>query len=271
MDKRSIIIHGPGRSGTTLLYDILSSHSGLYWISNYNCRYPKAMWPFYVNRFANNQVLSKYLKGTKIWPKAAEAYPFWDHFLNGGVYRNTPEAFNESNLNKLKERLNDIDRIEINKRLITKLTGESRVKMIKGVFSRPLLVYIDRDPRLVLASYYKQKWGYKNKAAEWMNKTSAEHIEFYSKMYLKHYRARFDLDSFDIMYVKYEALIENVRTTINDILKFLDLPSDDSLTKYIKRKELRQDTAKSFTHLFNPDEQELINEKLKTPIRALGY
>ena len=51
----AILIHGPGRSGTTLLNSILALHKDLSWISGYTNRYPEKLWLTYFNRLQRNE------------------------------------------------------------------------------------------------------------------------------------------------------------------------------------------------------------------------
>ena len=79
--KNAIIIHGPGRSGTTLLSNILSLHSGFYWISGYNNKFPSLPSLSIFNNLLKYHSFEKYTRGKQKFPRPAEAYGFWNYYI----------------------------------------------------------------------------------------------------------------------------------------------------------------------------------------------
>ena len=206
----AIIIHGPGRSGTTLLSNLLSLYSGFYWISGYNNKFPAFPSLSILNNFLKCHYIEKYTRDKKKFPRPAEAYDFWKYYIPN---------FNEPNLiignidcekvNKCKETITKIGNRMNGKRFITKITGYSRFTILNELFSNPSIIWIERDPRIVVLSYYKQKWFYK-KNEEKFNKTSKmELLEIYIEKYLSFYNDKKQLTRFNFTQVLYEDLIQD--------------------------------------------------------------
>lgn len=269
--ENAIIIHGPGRSGTTLLYNLFSAHPDVYWLSNYNSKFPNRIWPTFVNRLDRVKWIRFLLKKSKYKPEAAEAYAFWDYYLHGGIYMGDAQKFDDRDVTKLMSMLNRICNIETSRRFVTKLTGKSRIEFIQKVFHDPKIVYIDRDPRLVVTSYYKQRWGYKKKVDLWKKTPKSELIELYTDMYLRNYNARTELEPLNVKYLKYENLVQDMLGEIRSILEFVGIEYTDEFESRILKTKLRHDTAEAFLELFDGGQRALVEEKLAIPIRELGY
>src|SRR5262249_9770836 len=155
--------HGPGRSGTTLLNEILSTHSDLAWISGYLNRYPDRPILAVFNRVMAIDTVEKYSRSKRYWPRSAEAYGFWNRYFprfNHPERRITekPQDHPEECIAAIRK----IQRYHGKKRFLTKLTGGARATELDIVFENPHIVYMHRDPRAVVASYYKQRWGNKD-------------------------------------------------------------------------------------------------------------
>ena len=73
--KGAIILNGPGRSGTTLVYQILANHEDLAWISGWMNKFYK--WP--ILSFFNKFYRANW-NNYKVAPKPAEAYGYWKGF-----------------------------------------------------------------------------------------------------------------------------------------------------------------------------------------------
>src|SRR5215470_9320033 len=79
--RDAVVIHGPGRSGTTLLNEILSTHSALAWISGYLNRYPDHPILAVFNRVMAIDAVEKFSRSRRHWPRSAEAYGFWNRYF----------------------------------------------------------------------------------------------------------------------------------------------------------------------------------------------
>ena len=159
--KNAVIIHGPGRSGTTLLSNMLSLHREFYWISGYLNKFPHLP----ILTLANNLQFLKYFeefsRAKKKFPRPAEAYNFWTYYFpDFNTIDGTPKI---DEVQSALKTLHKMDQFSMGHRFITKLTGYSRFNYLESLFENPTVLWIDRNPESVVMSFYKQKWGYKSK------------------------------------------------------------------------------------------------------------
>ena len=87
--QNPIFIIGPGRSGTTLLYEMLALHEATAFPSNWSVRTksPIASVLSKVNDLpvARQRVIDR----QKFWPRPSEAIDLWEYYLPG--YREKPD------------------------------------------------------------------------------------------------------------------------------------------------------------------------------------
>ena len=74
---RPIFIVGSGRSGTTILYNLLCGHANLAWFSNYSQRWPKYPQLALLSWFYTIEPLRR--RSIKGLPIPAEAHALWDY------------------------------------------------------------------------------------------------------------------------------------------------------------------------------------------------
>lgn len=226
MIQNAVIIHGPGRSGTTLLSNMLSLHPDFFWLSGYNNRFPFLHSLSLVNNIQRVNAIEKLTRGIRGFPRPAEAYGFWSHyaedFLNG---------LSQAEAKRTIAAINKVGRYSAGKRFITKITGMSRAESIAAIFDNPKIVWIDRHPPSVIASYYKQKWFYKNRPIEYANKDQLELIKFYTDYYESIQEDKKRLSRFDLLSVNYEDLINDIDTFFKEITDFLRIDGEGLKSK----------------------------------------
>ena len=84
--NKPIFIVGSGRSGTTLLYEILSVHEKVTWFSNYTNKFPQKPWLSYFNALYKKVNISNTFMKKIYFPNPSEGYNLWDYFhpVNSG-------------------------------------------------------------------------------------------------------------------------------------------------------------------------------------------
>lgn len=164
--SKPIFFIGMGRSGTTVIFEIVSAHESLGWISNYSRRFPQ--WPELnaIRRFVDNRywtVRGEKSQGQELswWnrliPRPSEAYPFWERYCG--------EKFLWTFLRGVcaTERERRVVRKVIGQtlwwqgrsRYIGKLTGPPRIHFLSSIFPDAIFVHIVRDGRAVVDSLLK--------------------------------------------------------------------------------------------------------------------
>ncbi len=125
----AVVIHGPGRSGTTLLSQMLSTHSDFAWISGYVDRFPGHPVLAVLNRVMSIDVVERLSRPMRYWPRPAEAYMFWNHYF---PYFSEPEIRSDKKPHDRPEEciraIRRVQQFHGKQRFITKVTGAPRAR-----------------------------------------------------------------------------------------------------------------------------------------------
>ena len=91
---KPIVFVGSGRSGTTIISEIVFRHESLAWPSNYQEKFPKVTYVNLLRNFFDNKLwqlqgqkpqLNKVSALNKILFKPAEAYNFWEYLSGSNI------------------------------------------------------------------------------------------------------------------------------------------------------------------------------------------
>ena len=195
--RKIIFIVGMPRSGTSLVEQILSSHSNVYGGGELN----------FLSNIINKRILSKYenISFEKI-PK---------------IEKLILECSNE-----YYEKIKELDNTEKNFTDKAPLNFKF-IGFIKNFFPNSKIVNCKRDPLDIIWSNYKNHFPvslpFTNDLNDLLN---------YYKMYLdliKFWKKDFDQDIYDI---NYENLVRNPKTEIENLLKFCELEWDEKCLKH---------------------------------------
>jgi len=168
--EKPIIVFGTGRSGTTIISDIIFHHEDLSWHSNYQELFPRFAGINYVRRIFDNSlwhVIGMNTQNNKslinqVCFRPIERYNFWEAITGPRI------DFSRNFL--LNERVTEEERIRIRtffakmvkyqnrKRLAFKITGPSRMEYLSSIFPDAVFVQIVRDPVATVRSWLEVKW-----------------------------------------------------------------------------------------------------------------
>ena len=270
--KDAIIIHGPGRSGTTLVSNIFSLHPDLSWISAYNDFNPK--WPMLAtaNRLMKWPVLEKFSRGRRKFPRPTEPYGFWQYFFpNFNDRSGAPVEINKKVVEECAHRIDQITRYGGGERFITKLTGISRINYLDELFENPYVIWVERQPQSVLMSFYKQRWFYKNKSEEFARKSTQELLDQYFSFYQQIYDGKEELQKFRFLEVKYEDFIEDPQASINRMIEFTNLRPSKKYMKTVQSWEIQKGTNDAYKRNLNTTDLAYLDSLLDPYCQKLGY
>jgi hypothetical protein len=262
--RDAVIVHGPGRSGTTLLSRILSMHSDFAWISGYVDRFPGRPALAALNRLMAIDALERWTRSRRFWPRPAEAYRFWNHYF---PHFSDPETRSRTSPRdrpeECRKAIRTILRLHGKRRFITKITGAARAGEIAAVFDDPQVVYIHRDPRAVVASYYKQRWGYKNAPERFSGKTEIELLSEYVQRYEMSFKGRDALKSFPFTDVLYEDMVEAPELFFRNLLQRLGLPQERVFFERLASWRIEKDTNDAWRNQFTKEGIAFLDDALR--------
>jgi len=263
----NIIIHGPGRSGTTLFNKMFSYHPDFVWLSSWHNRFPTQAWLGFLNRIYQDQWFGVDWSSAKRIPKPAEAYGFWTYYFNNFSSINPTE--DHKKLEACKVFIESLKKLSNKKHFVTKLTGESRKEILDQVFDKNYLVlWIERDPRVVVSSYIKQKWFYKNKPEEFAKLSMTDKIEFYANFYKQNFEGAKPLNR---KLLKYEDLCDDPVLFFENLLEDLNLPFYKKHRNIIQQWQLKAVNWESYSKKYSEEEKALFNQLLKDEMDYLNY
>lgn len=154
---KPIIIIGFGRSGTSLVADIVMQHFELAFISNYNAKFFKSSTINLVRHFFDNGLWQ--LKGQKkqinrvpilnrYTFKPSEAYAFLNNLTGRDFARNF--LFNieagQTERERIRKGFGKLVRYQGKRRLIFKITGPSRLGYLNSIFPDAKYILVKRNP-----------------------------------------------------------------------------------------------------------------------------
>jgi hypothetical protein len=275
---KPIIIIGFGRSGTSIIADIILSHHKLAYLSNYNSKFPKAVLANSVRYLFDNifytiqgqkKQLNKVSSFNSYIFKNAEAFSFLNYATGidfGRGFLNQIEIPAEEKL-KIREKFNKVATYQGKKRLGFKITGPSRLAYLHALFPDALFVHIKRNPlpnilSLLKVPFYQDRqyelwWRGKNVYSEKelaFAEENKQHPELiaalqYFKVNEMHCREinQFGLKD-KVHTVNYEDFIEFPKREIETILEFIDLKMDKNIAGFLKKNKIynRNKNVKSY-------------------------
>lgn len=268
----AIIVHGPGRSGTTLLYNILALHPSLAWVSGYVDRFPRQPSLAWLNRLNDIPLLERWSRGRGKWPRPAEAYGFWNAYFPGfSDPENRPQTSPDDAPDAAVQAINRVTSYAGKPRFITKITGHSRVQELDRVFEDPAVVYINRDPRAVVMSYYKQRWGYKRRPQEFAARPPRRLLTEYVERYQTYAREARRLRRFRYHAVRYEDLVARPERTLRGVLAHTGLPADERFDEVVESWSLRRGTNQAWRKHLSEEDATYLDALLAEECARLGY
>jgi hypothetical protein len=269
----AIIVHGPGRSGTTLLYNMLALHPELAWISGYVNRFPRHPILSNLNRLQGIRALEKWSRGRRFWPRPAEAYGFWNEYFPGfsAAASRPSEGHAGDRPDACLRAMRAVMAYSGKPRFITKITGLSRAAELERAFANPFVLYLNRDPRAVVLSMYKERWGYRSHPERFAGRETHRLLEEYVTRYRGYLEDAGKLERFRFMSLRYENLIDNPASVISRILAFTRLPGDEKFDKIITSWSIHRDANEALMRHSSPEELAHLNTLLADELAQYGY
>ncbi|MDN3492044.1 sulfotransferase [Winogradskyella bathintestinalis] len=265
---KPIILIGFGRSGTSIIADIVLSHGKLAIISNYNAKYPQNKYINLIRLFFRNRIFNilgqkKQINKTAFINRFAfrnsEAYAFHNFVNNVDFGKGFLNDVNlsDSEVNEIRKKYTQIASYQLKERLGFKITGPSKIKYLNQIFPKAQFIYIERDPlpnirSLLKVDFYQDRkhdlwWEgnqiYSKKELDFVNKNMNKPELIAALQYFKiknnHQSEIKELGIENkVLTVKYEDFIAQPEIQIDRILKFTNLTRDNSIAKFMANNKI---------------------------------
>lgn len=177
--NKTIIFIGTGRSGTTIITELVSRHPDLAYLSNYQDKFPRFQ---IVNRirllfdnkfyriFGQKKQINKVSYFNSIIFRPTEGYNIWKYLLGPGIDFSRgfllKTQIDKENLVKIRLYFARIVELQRRKRLVIKITGPSRINFLLQVFPDAIFINLQRDLIPTIHSFLRTKFwktrGYEN-------------------------------------------------------------------------------------------------------------
>jgi hypothetical protein len=261
----NVIINGPGRSGTTLLSQLFSYHKDFTWISGWLNRYPNLTKLTYFNFLYRSNLFGIDISNLPKTPKPAEAYNFWNHYINNFNDNTNPSSLELKRLSSVIKKL----KVKSNKpHFVTKITGDLRKNVFDNIFENYELIWIERDPRVVVSSYIKQRWFYKEQPKEYEKLDKIEKIKFYSNYYINIYNKAKVVPK---RIVYYENLCKNPQGFMSSLFNELELDFSEYHASKVREREIKEIGWSHYKNKYTKDQIKLLNKLLEEPLSDYKY
>jgi LPS sulfotransferase NodH len=283
-----LFIVGAGRSGSTMLMKLLSSHPNIAWLSPISHRYPTRLgWQRGVLALADAPGVGRWVRG-RLGPR--EAYAFWETHSPGFKAPHRDLVAADVTASRRRQLITAVDSIRTAQRFafVAKLTGWPRVLFLHEVFPDARFVHLVRDGRAVAASFSRmtvEKWGGWRGPESWLfgkldprnqarwDATGQSYFALagiqWSLVLDAIERARPTLGA-AMIDVRYEDLCGTPGTVIQSILDHGGIPASAELDAVVAahRVDERND---AWRQEFDASQQAMLTELLREHLTRYGY
>ncbi|OZV68534.1 sulfotransferase [Winogradskyella aurantia] len=283
--KKPIIFIGTGRSGTTIISEIINRHPHLAFPSNYQDMKPSnrkinlvrslfdnSLWRVYGQKPQLNKmsIINKYTF------RPSEAYNMWEYLTGAKLDFSrgflTNETVSDERLNFIRSYFNDMVKYQNRKRLSVKVTGPSRIPFFLKLFPDAIFIHLKRDLVPTINSFLKvefwnsrgakQLWWqgvYNEEEKEWaMNNSNAPSLmtAFQLKKIIQITELELEQYKPKILETSYEDFVMSPKNELRRILSFAELP-DMNLDEHLKKVKIFN-RNKKHTDYFDKNQLEKI-------------
>jgi sulfotransferase family protein len=248
--EKPIILFGSGRSGTTLISEIIFQHEDLAWHSNYQELFPKfaginymrrlfdnKMWRIIGMNTQNNRSFSNYMLFRPI-----ERYDFWEAVTGERIDFSRSFLLNEKATPEEREHIRTffakIIKFQKRKRLAIKITGPARMEYLMSIFPDAQFINITREPISVIRSWMEIYWNEQiTNQLWWQGAYSEDELKkakelssnkflfaaFQYKKLMETTQQEIDKMHPDVYNASYEDFVKDPNDFINNMMQFLHL------------------------------------------------
>ena len=288
--EKPIIFIGTGRSGTSVISEIIMRHKDLAFPSHYQeiffripcinlirILFDNKLWRIHGEKNQLNKV--KFFN--KFIFRRTEAYKMWDYLTGPDLDFSRGFLLNKKASNErvkfIRNYFNKMVKYQKRKRLSFKIAGPSRMEYLLSIFPDAYFVIIKRNPIPTISSFLKvdfwkrrgfsKLWSigaYSEKEIKLANDIK-DNPELLTALQIKKLNEMTKLEcqkcNPNYIEVNYEDFVIKSQEEIIRILNFLNLEKDDACLNYLKEKKIYS-RNKPETEYFSEEQLVKINEIL---------
>lgn len=248
---KPIFIIGSGRSGTTILYELLSLHPEVCWFANYNERMPFFRGLPVFHRALDLPFIGDYLKraivrqkGVRFKIRPSEGDAIYHQYCGFEENKKTTEEdLVTEQETKLKGLMKRYLTITGKPRFLSKqISNNQRIRLIHAMFPDAYYIHIIRDGRAVASSMHHVDWWqdivlwwYGHTPREW-EREGREPLELCCLHWMRDVREILEqshLFADRYLELDYEELTSDVHETIRRIVEFTGLSSSPRFMEFL--------------------------------------
>lgn len=250
--EKPIFILGSGRSGTTLLYNLLALHPEVCWFSNLTNRYPRIRFLPMLHRMLDASLIGTLMKRQVInrtFPSLRPAegeYIYLNHCGFEQARKMTAHDLTERMESRFKRIVLDHLKFAGKKRFLSKRTSNTqRIEVINRMFSDAYYVHLIRDGRAVANSLMNVNWwndvdiwwlGYKPAGWRERGKEPIELCARHWKQDVQEIQRNGNLFSDRYLEITYEELVNDTQGSLQRIAYFCELNESDEYERLLPKR-----------------------------------
>jgi len=279
-----LFIVGCGRSGTTIVYELLCEHPHVAWFSNYSERWPAFPQLEAVTRLRDIGAIRR--SRSRFVPLPVEGYALWDRCgPQDGRLRNaalTAADVDAEHAQGVRDFVAAHVRYHRGRRFINKNTRNSRrVSYLDAIFPDALFLHVIRDPRAVVASLLAVHW-WPDLPLWWSDdrtpralaadgsKPEAIAAEHWVRSVERLLADARRLPPPRYLEIRYEAFTESPETVLSRVSAYAGLSSSPGLAESLRRRTVTSQNEK-YRSQFGDEELRTV-ERIVAPLAtSLGY
>lgn len=226
---------GCGRSGTTLLYELVCAHPDLAWFSNLTQRWPNLPHlAFFSRMYPLTTRLGLSLRGL---PRPAEGHAIFDRCRGGSDTRPlTDDDLSPEQAQCLRGMVLRHLRYQGGRRFLNKNTRNTRrISYLDGVFDDALFIHVVREPAATVSSLLRVAfwpdlpiWWRGDQTPRRLTEAGEDPVrlaaEFWHREVGEVLAGAAKMDEGRYREIRYEDLTEEPLATLESLLEFVDLP-----------------------------------------------
>lgn len=274
--SKPLIFIGSGRSGTTIISEIIFRHEELAWPSTFQDKFPSFTAINLLRNLFDNKLwqlhgqkpqLNKVSKFNKLFFKPSEAYFFWEHIT--GEQINFSRSFllddraSKNDSENIRAVFEKLVALQNRKRLAFKITGPSRIGYLTSIFPDAIFINITREPLPTIDSWLKVDfWQDKGKNQLWWTgaytdeeitwaKENADKPSLLAALQYKKINdvTRDEIERFKVpcLTIRYEDFVEDAEQCIESIMRFTQLKPSVAIKRYLQQNKIYNQNKKAIS------------------------